>query len=120
MEWKSNPKNENLTIRITKNEKLMFKYLARTNRTSQSNWAHHILCKHKHSYNKIEYIDLILESLEIAKEGLEFNYKLLEDQIRTTDRSLSKFGNLLLLKMKVLQAKMNLEKVQNKILNSRV
>ena len=118
MEWKPNPRNKNLTIRITKNEKRDFNELARINRTSQSNWAYHILCKHKHSYGKIEDIDLILECLKMAIAGLEFHHKLLEDQIMSMDRSSSKFGELILLQMKILGELMNLENAQNKILKT--
>ncbi len=116
MEWKSDPRNKNITIRITKNEKREFEELARKNRVSRSNWAYHILCKYKHNYDKIEDIDHLLEGLEIAIKGLKFNIKLLEIEMdKATDPFSSKNVDLVLLRSKIGVEIINLKKVKNEI-----
>ncbi len=115
MEWPTQSRNQNITIRITKTEKREFKKLARINRASESNWAYHILKKHKHSYGKIEYIDQLLEGIEMAIESLEFNNNLLEEQILKMDKSIRKFWELTALRLKIYTKIIELEDVKKEI-----
>ena len=115
MERISQPRSENITIRITETEKREFKKLARINRASESNWGYHILKKHKHSYGKIEDIDQLLKGLEMAIESLEFNNNLLEEQILKMDKSITKYWDLLSLKLKIVTEIINLKNVKKEI-----
>ena len=119
MEWPTQSRNQNITIRITKTEKWEFKKLARINRASESNWAYHILKKHKHSYGKIEDIDQLLEGLEMAIESLNFNFELLEEQILKTDKSFTKYWELLSLRSKIYAEIIDLENVKKEIVEKR-
>ena len=112
MEWKPIPRNKNITVRISTEEKHEFKEIANTNRVSESNWAYHILKRHKNSYGKIDNTEQLLEGLEIAIEGLKFNLKLLEEQIHKTDTSLMIYRDMALLKLKIDREINNLERIK--------
>lgn len=112
MDWKPIPRNKNITVRITKEEKREFKEIANTNRVSESNWAYYILKKHKNSYDKIEDTEQLLEGLEIAIEGLKFNLKLLKEQKLKTDISSKKYGDLFSLKRKIDREIHSLERIK--------
>jgi hypothetical protein len=82
MEQLSQPRNNNITIRITKNEKNEFSDLANKNFTTESNWAYNILVNHKNSYGKIKDIDTLIASIKVAKNGLELAREILKSQIK--------------------------------------
>ena len=82
MEHLSQPRNKNITIRITKKEKQEFNYLAKTNHITESNWAYHILLKHKNSYGKVKDTEQLLEGIKVAIKGLELARELLKSQIK--------------------------------------
>ena len=90
MEQLSQPRNNNITIRITKNEKNEFSDLASKNFTTESNWAYDILVNHKNNYGKIKDIDLLIASIKVAKNGLELAREILKSQIRKRTKILLK------------------------------
>ena len=117
MEWKSSPRNENLTIRITKNEKREFEELARKNHTSRSNWARHILCKHKHNYDEIEEVNPVLNGLEVAIKILNLiDNKMLPIKIPTDIITQEKM-DFIFLKGEVNSEIRRLKKLKSKIEN---
>ena len=115
MEMISQPRSENITIRITETEKREFKKLARINHTNESNWGYHILKKNKYSYGKIEDIDQLLEGLEMAIESLEFNNELLKEQILKMDKSITKYWDLAALRLKIYAKIIDLKNVKKEI-----
>lgn len=82
MEQLSQPRNNNITIRITENEKNEFSYLANQNFTTESNWAYDILVTHKNSYGKVKDVDQLITSIKVAKKSLELAYKILRSQMK--------------------------------------
>ncbi len=80
------PRNNNITIRITENEKIEFSYLANQNFTTESNWAYDILVTHKNSYGKIKDVDLLIESIKVAINSLELAREILKGQIKKSTK----------------------------------
>lgn len=113
MEWKFNPKNENLTIRISKNEKKEFTELAKINQTSRSNWARNILVNNKENYMKSEDINPILYGLEVAFKSLNY----INDKLAPTNVSTDENHDLLLKKGEIQSEIRKLEKLKKRIEN---
>lgn len=90
-----------MSVRITAREKNQFDMLALAHNTSTSNWAYHILSKHKDSYGKIENKNMLLEGIELTIEGLRFAHDELS-KLQIDDSSFSeKTANYELLKTKL-------------------
>lgn len=115
MKWNPEPKNENLTVRVTKSDKHLFNHQAALNRTSTSNWAYQILQKHKYSYGKVEDVDGLLEGIEMALYGLEAYNESLEIQIRKIHRTEKKHLYLVSLKLKNATMINNLKKIKERL-----
>src|SRR5690606_35308987 len=96
-EWKPNSKNKNLTIRITKSDKILYNNLAWKNHTSVSNWAYQILHAHRFSYGKVEDIDKLLEGLETVADSYDYILGLLDTKILELHFSSDSYGEYLLL-----------------------
>ncbi|HMB99529.1 MAG TPA: hypothetical protein VKN14_00675 [Flavobacteriaceae bacterium] len=61
---KSSPRNQNITVRVSSDEKKHFEKLAALNYTNVSGWAYDILKTNKHGYGKAENIDDLLKVLD--------------------------------------------------------
>ena len=121
MEWKPKPRIENITIRITKEEKQEFKEIANTNCVSESNWAYHILKKHKKSYGKTENIDQLLDYIETVIEGYKFILEALENQIKKSYDKLSmEHADLVILRSVVSLRKIKILTLKSQIMDSKL
>jgi len=121
MEWKLIPRIKNITIRITKEEKREFKEIANTNCVSESNWAYHILKKHKNNYGKTENVDQLLDNIETVIEGYKFILKILENQIKKSHDTLStEHADLVILKSVVAMRKIKILTLKNQIIDSKL
>ena len=121
MEWKPKPRIENITIRITKEEKQEFKEIANTNCVSESNWAYHILKKHKKSYGKTENIDQLLDGIETVIEGYKFILEALENQIKKSYDKLSmEHADLVILRSVVSLRKIKILTLKSQIMDSKL
>ena len=120
MEWKAKPRNENITIRVTKEEKHEFKEIANTNCVSESNWAYHILKKHKNSYGKTENIDQLLDVIENLISDYEFFLEALRNQKRRTYSPLFELNDeLAILRFNIVEKLLSLSKLKNQIEKSK-
>jgi len=121
MEWKLKPRNKNITIRITKEEKREFKEIANTNCVSESNWAYHILKKHKNNYGKTENVDQLLDNIETVIEGYKFILETLENQIKKSHDKLStEHADLVILRSKIFLKQSESLKLKKKIMYSKL
>jgi len=121
MEWKPKPRIENITIRITKEEKQEFKEIANTNCVSESNWAYHILKKHKKSYGKTENVDQLLDYIETVIEGYKFILEALENQIKKSYDKLSiEHTDLVILRSIVALRKIKILTLKSEIMDSKL
>ena len=121
MEWKPKPRIENITIRITKEEKQEFKEIANTNCVSESNWAYHILKKHKKSYGKTENVDQLLDYIETVIEGYKFILEALENQIKKSYDKLSiEHTDLVILRSIVALRKIKILTLKSQIMDSKL
>jgi hypothetical protein len=123
MEWKLKPRNKNITIRITKEEKREFKEIANTNCVSESNWAYHILKKHKNSYGKTENIDQLLDGIETVIEGYKFIKESLETEIKKSHHNellLQKHTDLVMRRNDVNINKYKIIKLKRQIIDSKL
>lgn len=115
------PKNKNLTIRLTENDKRSFEELARLNDISPSCWAHHILCKHKNSYGKTENVDQLLDGLETVIKSYDFILDELEKQIKNSYDSLSpEHANLVILRTSISLKQSEILKLKKTIMRSKM
>jgi len=121
MEWKPKPRIENITIRITKEEKQEFKEIANTNCVSESNWAYHILKKHKKSYGKTENVEQLLDYIETVIEGYKFILEALENQIKKSYDKLSmEHADLVILRSVVSLRKIKILTLKSQIMDSKL
>ena len=121
MEWKPKPRIENITIRITKKEKQEFKEIANTNCVSESNWAYHILKKHKKSYGKTENVDQLLDYIETVIEGYKYILEALENQIKKSYDKLSmEHADLVILRSVVSLRKIKILTLKSQIMDSKL
>ena len=121
MEWKPKPRIENITIRITKEEKQEFKEIANTNCVSESNWAYHILKKHKKSYGKTENVEQLLDYIETVIEGYKFILEALENQIKKSYDKLSmEHADLVILRSIVALRKIKILTLKSEIMDSKL
>lgn len=123
MEWKLKPRNKNITIRITKEDKRVFKEIANTNCVSESNWAYHILKIHKNSYGKTENIDQLLDGIETLIEGYKFILEALENQIKKSNHNeflLQKHTDLVMRRNEVNINKYKIIKLKSQIMDSKL
>ena len=120
MEWNSKPRNKNITVRITKEEKREFKEIANTNRVSESNWAYHILKKHKNSYGKTEKIEQLLDYIETLIASHEFISEVLETQIKKSHNPLLlQHADFVMLRNDVNIKKIKISKMKSQIMDSK-
>jgi len=120
MEKLSQSRNNNITIRITENEKNEFSYLANQNSTTESNWAYDILVTHKNSYGKIKDVDLLIESIKVAKNSLELAREILKGQIKNSTKGyLEKEPEMFIRITEILVEIQRLSKLQKKLEQSK-
>lgn len=66
MNRKREPKNKNITVRVTNKKHFEFTEIAQSNNLSVSEWANNILTNHKDSYGKIENQKLLVKAAELS------------------------------------------------------
>lgn len=114
---KTEPKNKNITVRVTNNEHSVFTDIAYTNDLSASEWANHILSKHKDSYGKTENIEEMIEGIDLTIENIEFMYEVLEKLQSEYKTFYNKTASLAITKMKLTEKMIKMTKFKNRIQN---
>ncbi|WP_298898220.1 hypothetical protein [uncultured Psychroserpens sp.] len=103
---KIEPKNKNITVRVTEKEHNEFNDIANSLDLSVSEWSNCILSKHKYDYDKKTRLEELILDREIEQSELELIKRVLEkfqidDEQPINNRSNS-FLNKLRLAIKIL------------------
>lgn len=79
---KKDPKNKNITVRVTENQYIEFILTAFKEDLSLSGWANQILTKHKNSYGRKENLEELQNGIDFIIEQMESLCQVL-DQLKT-------------------------------------
>ncbi|WP_298754858.1 hypothetical protein [uncultured Psychroserpens sp.] len=114
---KIEPKNKNITVRVTNNEHREFSNIAYENELSTSEWANHILSKHKDSYGKIENKEKLIEGIDLTLENMEYVMTVLKGLREKYKSFYSKTMPLILTEMKLTEKMIKMTKFKRKLQN---
>ncbi|WP_299273434.1 hypothetical protein [uncultured Psychroserpens sp.] len=114
---KTEPKNKNITVRVTEDQYDEFTEIAEMNKISTSQWANHILSKHKDSYGKIEDKEKLIEGIDITRENMEYVMTVLKGLREKHKSFYSKTMPLILTEMKLTEKMIEMTKFKRRIQN---
>ncbi|SDR90402.1 hypothetical protein SAMN04515667_0952 [Formosa sp. Hel1_31_208] len=117
MNRKNNPKNKNITVRVNERQYWEFNEIAHSHDLSVSEWANHLLSKHKNSYGKTENKEELIEGIDLTIKKMEFICQVLEKLKSEYKTFYDKTVDLAITNMKLTEKLIELKKFKRKLQN---